>query len=73
MEDSSKLSLKQKINVTLSNMKLKSEKLDQVSAHCRQDHITCNHLDDRMSRSLYKTNFSPPKMLPDYNRPIPDK
>lgn len=73
MEDSCKFTLKQRISVTLSSLKLKSEKLDQVSAHCRQDHITSNHMDDRMNRSLYKTNFSPPKMFPDYNRPIHDK
>ncbi len=73
MEDYSNLPLKQRIGATLSHLKLNSEKIDQVTAHCRQDHITPNPFNDRKNKSLYKTNFSPPKMFPDYNQPIPEK
>lgn len=43
MEDCSPLS--QKIAASLTHFKAKSQKLDQVSAHCRQDHFTAVNLD----------------------------
>jgi hypothetical protein len=73
MEDSLNLNLIKKISNSLSHLKLNSDKLDQVAAHCRQDHISSNHLDGRKNRSCYRTTFSPPKMFPDYNRPIPQR
>lgn len=71
MEDSS--SFNRDLRTTLSHLKFKSENLDQVSAHCRQDHLTPHNLEERMNRSCYRSAFSPPKLLPDYNQSVPER
>jgi len=69
MEEIKKLKYAEKMAQSVSQLKVNLQTLDQVSIHCRRDHISPISREQKKNRSCYYSNYSPPKALPNYNRP----
>jgi hypothetical protein len=53
-------------------MKQVNDQIDQITAHCKLDHMTPHHLeisDLKKNKSCYLSSYNPPQAFTNYNSP----